>query len=167
MGSVREGARFAGRVGKRRRQQCGQCVRDFNANRGPGAGAALRTIAENPDTASLLGVDVGRVVPVVFVLTGLLAGVAGALFTVNYGDVSPFMGDNVGTKAIAAMVLGGVGSIWGAIAGGLVVGLAETLSIQFFGGDSVAMTVWGLVLVIIVLRPKGLFGGATIGKGKM
>ena len=130
-------------------------------------GRALRTIAENPDTASLLGVDVGRVVPVVFVLTGLLAGVAGALFTVNYGDVSPFMGDNVGTKAIAAMVLGGVGSIWGAIAGGLVVGLAETLSIQFFGGDSVAMTVWGLVLVIIVLRPKGLFGGATIGKGKM
>ena len=57
--------------------------------------------------------------PVVFILTGLLAGVAGALFTVNYGDVSPFMGDNVGTKAIAAMVVGGIGSIWGAIAGGL------------------------------------------------
>ena len=78
-------------------------------------GRALRTIAENPDTASLLGVNVGRVVPVVFILTGLLSGVAGALFTVNYGDVSPFMGDNVGTKAIAAMVLGGIGSIWGAI----------------------------------------------------
>lgn len=130
-------------------------------------GRALRTIAENPDTASLLGVDVGRVVPVVFILTGVLAGVAGALFTVNYGDVSPFMGDNVGTKAIAAMVLGGMGSIWGAIAGGLIVGLAETLSIQFFGGDSIAMTVWGLVLIVIVLRPKGLFGGAPIGKGKM
>ena len=130
-------------------------------------GRALRTIAENPDTASLLGVDVGRVVPVVFILTGLLSGVAGALFTVNYGDVSPFMGDNVGTKAIAAMVLGGIGSIWGAIAGGLVVGLAETLSIQYFGGDSVAVTVWGLVLLIIIVRPKGLFGGASIGKGKM
>ena len=130
-------------------------------------GRALRTIAENPDTASLLGVDVGRVVPIVFILTGLLSGVAGALFTVNYGDVSPFMGDNVGTKAIAAMVLGGIGSIWGAIAGGLVVGLAETLSIHYFGGDSVSMTVWGLVLLIIVLRPKGLFGGASIGKGKM
>jgi branched-chain amino acid transport system permease protein len=130
-------------------------------------GRALRTIAENPDTASLLGVDVGRVVPVVFILAGLLAGVAGALFTVNYGNVSPLMGDNVGTKAIAAMILGGIGSIWGAIAGGLVVGLAETLSIQYFGGDSVSMTVWGLVLVIMILRPKGLFGGATIGKGKM
>jgi branched-chain amino acid transport system permease protein len=130
-------------------------------------GRALRTIAENPDTASLLGVDIGRVVPVVFVLTGLLAGLAGALFTVNYGEVSAFMGDNVGTKAIAAMVLGGIGSIWGAIVGGLVVGLAETLSIQYFGGDSITMTVWGLVLVIIILRPKGLFGGASIGKGKM
>jgi branched-chain amino acid transport system permease protein len=130
-------------------------------------GRALRTIAENPDTASLLGVEVGRVVPVVFILTGLLTGVAGALFTVNYGDVSPFMGDNVGTKAIAAMVLGGIGSIWGAIAGGLVVGLAETLSIHYFGGDSVQMTVWGLLLVIIIIWPKGLFGATVIGKGKM
>lgn len=130
-------------------------------------GRALRTIAENPDTASLLGVEVTRVVPVVFILTGLLAGVAGALFTVNYADISPYMGDNVGTKAIAGMVLGGIGSIWGAIAGGLLVGLAETLSIQFFGGDSVQMVVWGLVLVIIVLRPRGLFGRAALGKGKM
>ncbi len=130
-------------------------------------GRALRTIAESPDTASLLGVDVARVVPIVFLLTGLLAGIAGALFTVNYGDVSPLMGDNVGTKAIAAMVLGGIGSIWGAIAGGLLVGVAETLSIQYLGGDSVQMTVWGLVLVIIILRPRGLFGRASVGKGKM
>jgi branched-chain amino acid transport system permease protein len=107
------------------------------------------------------------VVPVVFILTGLLAGIAGALFSINYGEVSAFMGDNVGTKAIAAMVLGGVGSIWGAILGGLVVGVAETLSIHFFGGDSVQVTVWALVLAIIILRPKGLFGGAPISKGKM
>jgi branched-chain amino acid transport system permease protein len=130
-------------------------------------GRALRTIAENPDTASLLGVEVDKVVPVVFILTGLLAGLAGALFTVNYGDVSPYMGDNVGTKAIAAMVLGGIGSIWGAIVGGLAVGLAETLSIYFFGGDSVQMVVWGLLLAIIIIRPQGLFGTAVSGKGKM
>jgi branched-chain amino acid transport system permease protein len=130
-------------------------------------GRALRTIAENPDTATLLGVEVNKVVPVVFILTGLLAGVAGALFTVNYGSVSPFMGDNVGTKAIAAMVLGGVGSIWGAIAGGLIIGLIETLSIYFLGGDSVQMVVWGLLLAIIIVRPRGLFGTATAGKGKM
>jgi branched-chain amino acid transport system permease protein len=130
-------------------------------------GRALRTIAESTDTASLLGVEVDRIVPVVFILTGLLAGVAGALFTVNYGDVSPFMGDNVGTKAIAAMVLGGIGSIWGSIAGGLVVGVMETLSIYFFGGDSVQMVVWGLLLLIIIVRPQGLLAGAVTAKAKM
>ena len=118
-------------------------------------GRALRTIAENPDTAALLGVNVSRVVPVVFILTGLLSGLAGALFTVNYGDVSPFMGDNVGIKAIAAMVLGGIGSIWGAIIGGLVVGLTETLSIQYFGGDSVSVTVWDSSLSSSSCGPRG------------
>ncbi len=130
-------------------------------------GRALRTIGESADTATLLGVEVDKVVPVVFVLTGLLAGVAGALFTVNYREVSPFMGDNVGTKAIAAMVLGGVGSIWGSIAGGFIVGVIETLSIYFFGGDSVQMVVWGLLLLIIVVRPQGLFAAATSAKARM
>ena len=99
-------------------------------------GRALRAIAESPDTAVLLGVDVVRIVQAVFLLTGVLCGIAGALFTVNYGDVSPFMGDQVGTKAIAAMVLGGLGSIWGAIVGGLLLGLIETLSLHFFGGEA-------------------------------
>jgi branched-chain amino acid transport system permease protein len=130
-------------------------------------GRALRTIAENPEIASLLGVEVTRIVPVLFLLTGLLCGLAAALFTVNYGDVSPFMGDHVGTKAIAAMVLGGIGSIWGAILGGLVVGLTETMSIHFFGGDSVEMIIWGLLLLVIIVRPRGLFGGVAIGKGKL
>jgi branched-chain amino acid transport system permease protein len=130
-------------------------------------GRALRTIAESPDTATLLGVETQRIVPVVFLLTGLLCGLAGALFTLNYGDVSPFMGDNIGTKAIAGMVLGGLGSIWGAIAGGLLVGLTETLAIHYLGGDSVQMAVWGLLLIVIITRPHGLFGVAAIGKGKL
>jgi branched-chain amino acid transport system permease protein len=130
-------------------------------------GRALRTIAENPEIASLLGVEVSRVVPVVFLLTGLLCGLAAALFTVNYGDVSPFMGDHVGTKAIAAMVLGGIGSIWGAILGGLIVGLTETMSVHFLGGDSVEMTIWGLLLLVIIVSPRGLFGQAATGKGKL
>ncbi len=130
-------------------------------------GRALRTIAENPEIASLLGVEVTRVVPVLFLLTGLLCGLAAALFTVNYGDVSPFMGDHVGTKAIAAMVLGGIGSIWGAILGGLIVGVAETMSVHFFGGDSVEMIIWGLLLIVIIVRPRGLFGAVAIGKGKL
>lgn len=129
-------------------------------------GRALRATAENPDAAVLLGVRVGRIVPVVFILTGLLCGLAGALFAVNYGEVNPFMGEQVGTKAIAGMVLGGLGSVWGAIAGGLLVGLTETLSIYFFGATSAQVTIWGLLLVILLIRPQGLFGHNAIGKGK-
>jgi branched-chain amino acid transport system permease protein len=129
-------------------------------------GRALRATAENPDASVLMGVEVGRIVPIVFVLTGLLCGLAGALFAVNYGEVSPYMGDQVGTKAIAGMVIGGLGSVWGAIAGGLIVGLTETLSIHFFGASSTEITVWGLLLVLLLVRPRGLFGHNAIGKGK-
>jgi branched-chain amino acid transport system permease protein len=76
------------------------------------------------------------------------------------------MGDDVGTKAIAGMVIGGLGSIWGAVAGGLVVGLAEALSIQFLGTDSVQAVVWGLLLAVLLIYPRGLFGHSAIGRQK-
>lgn len=129
-------------------------------------GRALRATAEKPDAAVLMGVRVGRIVPVVFILTGLLCGISGALFAVNYGEVSPYMGDQVATKAIAGMVIGGLGSVWGAIAGGLLVGLTETMSIHFLGATSTQITVWSLLLVILLVRPQGLFGHNAIGKGK-
>lgn len=130
-------------------------------------GRGLRAIAENPDAANILGVDTGRIVPVVFMLTGVLCGVAGALFAINYGEVSPQMGEDVGTKAIAGMVLGGLGSIWGAVLGGLIVGLTEMLTIHFFGADTVQVAVWGLLLVTLLIRPRGIFGHHSIGKGKL
>ncbi len=129
-------------------------------------GRALRATAENPDAATLMGVDVNRIVPIVFILTGFLCGISAAIFAINYHEVSPYMGDHVGTKAIAAMVIGGLGSVWGAIAGGLIVGLSETLSIYFFGASSAQITVWGLLLVLLIFKPTGLFGHNAIGKGK-
>ena len=129
-------------------------------------GRALRAIAENPDAATIMGIDVDRIVPIVFILIGFLCGISAAIFAINYHEVSPYMGDHVGTKAIAAMVIGGLGSVWGAIAGGLIVGLSETLSIYFFGASSAQITVWGLLLVLLVFRPTGLFGHNAIGKGK-
>lgn len=130
-------------------------------------GRGLRAIAENPDAASILGVDTRRIVPVVFVLTGVLCGIAGVIFAINYREVSPQMGDDIGAKAIAGMVVGGLGSIWGAILGGLVVGLTETLAIHFFGADTVQVAVWGLLLAVLLARPQGLFGHHSIGKGKL
>ena len=126
-------------------------------------GRALRTIAEDSGTALLLGVNVGRIVPLVFVISGLFAALAGVLFALNYRQVHPFMGEVLGLKGISAMVIGGMGNIWGAIAGGLIIGLTEAFSIQYFGADFVDISVYGLLLLILIVRPTGLFGGASAG----
>jgi branched-chain amino acid transport system permease protein len=122
-------------------------------------GRGLRTIAEDSDTALLLGVDVNQVVPVVFVLAGLFAAVAGALFAVDYRQVHPFMGEAVGLKGISAMIVGGMGNVWGAIAGGLIIGIAEVLSVGYIGASFVDISVFGLLLFILIVRPTGLFAG--------
>jgi branched-chain amino acid transport system permease protein len=130
-------------------------------------GRGLRAIAESPDAANILGVDTRRVVAVVFVLTGVLCAFAGILFVINYGEVSPQMGEDIGGKAIAGMVIGGLGSIWGAVLGGVIVGVTETMTIHFFGADAVQMVVWGLLIALLLIRPQGLFGHNAIGKGKL
>lgn len=122
-------------------------------------GRGLRTIAEDSDTALLLGVDVNQLVPVVFVLAGLFAAVAGAVFAIDYRQVHPFMGEAVGLKGIAAMIVGGMGNVWGAIAGGLIIGIAEVLSVGYLGANFVDISVFGLLLVILMARPSGLFTG--------
>jgi branched-chain amino acid transport system permease protein len=126
-------------------------------------GRALRTIAEDSDTALLLGVDIHRIVPLVFIISGLFAALGGILFALNYRQVHPFMGEALGLKGISAMVVGGMGNIWGAIAGGLIIGLAEVLSIDYFGADFVDIAVYGLLLLILIVRPTGLLGGASAG----
>jgi branched-chain amino acid transport system permease protein len=126
-------------------------------------GRALRTIAEDADTALLLGVDIHRVVPLVFLISGVFAALGGVLFAINYRQVQPFMGEALGLKGISAMVVGGMGNIWGAIAGGLIIGLAEVISIDLFGADFVDISVYGLLLLVLIVRPSGLFGAAGGG----
>jgi branched-chain amino acid transport system permease protein len=123
-------------------------------------GRQIRSIAENRETAVLLGIDVGRIIPQVFVFSAMFTALGGVLFSLNYLQVSPFMGEGVGFKGIAAMVLGGMGSVWGAVLGGLLIGLAEVLSIRYLGADMVNIAVYGLLLVLLILRPQGLFGKA-------
>jgi branched-chain amino acid transport system permease protein len=124
-------------------------------------GRGLRTIAEDPETAILLGVPVSRVVPVVFVVGGLFTALGGFLFALNYQQASPFMGEEIALKGIAAMVLGGMGNIWGAILGGLLIGVLETFSIHWFGARAVDITVYGVLLAILFVRPTGILGGVT------
>ena len=123
-------------------------------------GRGLRTIAEDQETALLLGVPVARVVPVVFVIGGLFTALSGVLFAINYQQASPFMGEEVALKGISAMVIGGMGNIWGAILGGLLIGVVETFSIHWFGARAVDISVYGLLLALLFVRPTGLLGGA-------
>lgn len=129
-------------------------------------GRALRAIAEKPEAAALMGIEVNRIVPVVFVITGLLTALAGILYAASYRTVSPFIGDAVAADAIAGMVLGGLGNVWGAIVGGLFVGMVKVLAISWFGAEIEKIPVWGLLLGILVFKPTGLFGHTKIGKGK-
>lgn len=121
-------------------------------------GRQIRSIAESRDTAILLGINVDRLIPQVFVFSALFTALGGILFALNYLQVSPFMGEGVGFKGIAAMIIGGMGSVWGAVIGGLLIGLAEVLSIRFLGADMVNIAVYGALLVLLILRPQGLFG---------
>ncbi|MFZ0114008.1 MAG: branched-chain amino acid ABC transporter permease [Xanthobacteraceae bacterium] len=127
-------------------------------------GRGLRTIAEDSDTALLLGIDIGRIVPIVFALAGLFAAIAGVLFALNYRQVQPFMGEAVGLKGISAMIIGGMGNTWGAIAGGLIIGIAEVLSVGYVGANFVDISVFGLLLLILFIRPTGLFAGLPAGR---
>jgi branched-chain amino acid transport system permease protein len=129
-------------------------------------GRGLRALAENPGTAELLGIDVAKIVPAVFVISGIFAGFAGVLFALNYEQASPHMGDDVTSAAIAAMVIGGLGNVWGAIFGGIAIGLLQVLSTYFVGAKFIKVIVWGALLLLLVFRPQGLFGDRAIGKGK-
>ena len=129
-------------------------------------GRALRAIAENPAAAPLMGIEVNRIVPVVFLITGAMTALAGILYAASYRTVSPFIGEAVAADAIAGMVLGGLGNVWGAIVGGLLVGMVKVLAISSFGAEIEKIPVWGLLLAILVIRPTGLFGHSKIGKGK-
>lgn len=122
------------------------------------SGRRIRAIAENRSTAALLGINVGALVPKLFIFSALFTALGGILFAISYLQVSPFMGESVGFKGVSAMIIGGMGSIWGAIIGGLLIGLVEVLSIHWVGSDVVNICVYGLLLVLLIVRPEGLLG---------
>lgn len=130
-------------------------------------GRGIRSVAENAETATILGVEVNRVVPRLFLLAGLFCALAGVLFSLSYQLVSPYMGDQVALKGLSAMVLGGMGNVWGAVIGGLVIGLVEVFAIGALSADHVNVIVFGILLLILVVKPTGLFGDPALGQQKL
>ncbi|MCB0209603.1 MAG: branched-chain amino acid ABC transporter permease [Anaerolineae bacterium] len=123
-------------------------------------GKAIRATAEDWQTASLTGIDIKSTYLLTFGLGASLAGIAGTLVSVGF-SVSPFIGLQWTLKALIVVVLAGLGSIGGTIAAGILLGVSESLSAYYFGGEYRELV--GLILFLIVLsvRPQGLFGGAA------
>lgn len=123
-------------------------------------GRAIRATAINANTASLLGVDVKRIVVVTFFTSGALAGVAGVLTALAYSQITPFIGIRQGLIGMVAMVLGGLGNLRGAMLGGLLIGIVEVMNDAYFDASYRDMIVFSLFFVVLILRPEGLFGEA-------
>ncbi len=127
------------------------------------SGKAIRAVAENERAARLLGVHVDGIIAFTFFISSALGGAAGILFGLYFGALSPDMGRSIELKGLAVIVLGGMGSIPGAIIGGIAFGLSEVLTVAISGTsnlrDAVAFTV---LFAILLLRPSGLFGRRQI-----
>lgn len=131
-------------------------------------GRAMQATAQDPDTAQLMGIDTNKIIVIAFAIGGFFAAVAAVSYGLRYGSIQYNMGFQMGLKAFTAAVLGGIGNIYGAMIGGLVLGLAETMAtsyidgipgMQQLGGGGWS-SVWAFVLLILVLlfRPQGLVG---------
>jgi branched-chain amino acid transport system permease protein len=130
------------------------------------AGRALRAVAENREIARLLGVSVGRITLLAFALSGALAGAAGVLISLHYAAITPYVGVDSGLKAIAVMVIGGTTNVWGALIAGPLIGIAEVLTIAYGGSEIRDLVVYGLMILVLLLRPQGLLGGARSDIGQ-
>ncbi len=129
-------------------------------------GTAIRAVAEDQATASLMGINVNRIVSLTFLIGGAMGGAAGVLFGVQYGLVNPYSGFIPGLKAFTAAVLGGIGNIPGAMIGGLVLGLLEAFAASYlslvtggrFGAEYKDIFAFSVLILILIFRPKGLLG---------
>jgi branched-chain amino acid transport system permease protein len=127
------------------------------------SGKAMRAVAEDATTATLLGINSEAIVRLAFLLSGMLAGLGGGLIGMSVSLAGPYFGISYGLKGLAVLVLGGLGSVPGAIVGGLVMGLAEALIPAAASGWRDALA-FAILFAVLVLRPSGLLGRRQLEK---
>ncbi|MEK6600773.1 MAG: branched-chain amino acid ABC transporter permease, partial [Candidatus Binatota bacterium] len=129
-------------------------------------GIAIRAVAQDPDTASLMGIPVNRMISLTFFVGGAMGGAAGVLFGLHYSLINPYSGFVPGLKAFTAAVLGGIGNIPGAVLGGIILGLMEAFAASYlslltngaFGAEYKDVFAFAILILILIFRPKGLLG---------
>jgi branched-chain amino acid transport system permease protein len=125
-------------------------------------GREIRAVAESPRAARILGVNVDRVIAATFFISSALGGAAGILFGLAFNSISPDMGRSVELKGLAVIILGGMGSMPGAIAAGFLLGLSEVFVVASFGASWRDAVSFAGLFLILVLRPRGLLGQAAV-----
>lgn len=125
-------------------------------------GRGMRAVAENPTAARVLGVNVDRVTATTFAISSALGAVAGALFAMNVNSAQLGMGTAIELKGLAVIIVGGMGSLPGALIGGLILGLSEVFAVQYIGSSWRDVIAFGLLFVILLLRPQGLLGARKV-----
>ncbi len=129
-------------------------------------GKAIRSVAQDQATASLMGINVNRIISLTFLIGGALGGAAGVLYALKFTRIDPFVGFFPGIKAFTAAVLGGIGNITGALLGGIVLGMLETFAGSYlnvftvgaFGAEYKDILAFGILILVLIFRPSGLLG---------
>jgi branched-chain amino acid transport system permease protein len=129
-------------------------------------GKAIRSVAQDRTTASLMGININRIILMTFLIGGALGGAAGALFALKFTRIDPFVGFFPGLKAFTAAVLGGIGNITGALLGGIVLGMLETFAGSYlsvftmgaFGAEYKDILAFAILIAVLIFRPSGLLG---------
>jgi branched-chain amino acid transport system permease protein len=127
-------------------------------------GKAMRATSFDREAAAMMGINVDRVIASTFFVGSVLAGVAGVMFGLLYSQIFHLMGFLAGLKGFTAAVVGGIGSIPGAMLGGLLVGLTEAYANGYLGGQWGDLTVFAILIVVLLVRPSGLLGARDIQK---
>lgn len=126
-------------------------------------GAAMRAVAENERAARVLGINVERTIILTFAMASALGGAAGVLYGLAFNSISPDMGESIELRGLAVIIVGGMGSIPGAVIGGFLLGLVEVLSIALTGQSSYRDAIaFAALFLILIFRPSGLLGAPAV-----
>ncbi|PKM77904.1 MAG: branched-chain amino acid ABC transporter permease [Firmicutes bacterium HGW-Firmicutes-15] len=121
-------------------------------------GMAMRATSEDLEAAYLMGIDVDRIISLTFAIGSALAGAGGVMVGIYYNAVFPYMGTMVGLKAFSAAVLGGIGSVPGAMLGGITLGILEIMGVAYISSSFKDAIAFGILIIVLLIRPQGLLG---------